>query len=245
MDNQKQPRIQPVANIVREQPINPAEDREQTPNSKRQSSLDQRIQNIQTVAKRTKTSIQSLFKSVKTNPITRQPINQKPICEDLEKPSISQTTNNEHPASLAPALQPPRKSTISFIERIQAHHTNHEKPEYHKVATIPCGQNKHKLIPIYRFTDEKRAYEAVEELGKNQYKFGGRLVRYFPTVGNMPNKAKFRNEYQKQIWIHMLEAIGTYNLYTLLGKVDEEENVIIQNINQPIEIYLTGLREIS
>ena len=89
---------------------------------------------------------------------------------------------------------------------------------------------------------KKGLTKEYEEYGKNQHKFNGRLVSYFPTVGKMPNKAKFRNEYQKQVWIYVLEAIVTYNLYTLLGKFEEEENLIIHNINQPIEVYITGLR---
>ena len=40
----------------------------------------------------------------------------------------------------------------------------------------------------------------------------------------------------------MLETVGTYNLYTLLGKFDKEENIIIHNVNQPIDLYLTGLK---
>jgi len=169
-------------------------------------------------------------------------MNRKPICVGLDKPTTSLTIVNNDPTVVAPTLQLPKKSTLPFMERFQAHHNNHENPEYHKVATIPCGQNKYKIIQIYRFADEKRAYEAAEEHGRNQYKFNGRLVSYFPAVGKMPNKAKFRNEYQKQIWIHMLENIGTYNLYTLLGKFDEEENIMIHNVNQPIEVYFTGIR---
>ena len=41
----------------------------------------------------------------------------------------------------------------------------------------------------------------------------------------------------------MLESIGTYNMYTLLGKFDNEENIIIHNVNQSIDVYLTGIKE--
>ena len=40
----------------------------------------------------------------------------------------------------------------------------------------------------------------------------------------------------------MLEATGTYNLHALLGKLDTEENIIIHNVNQSIDIYISGLK---
>ena len=40
----------------------------------------------------------------------------------------------------------------------------------------------------------------------------------------------------------MSETVDTYNPYTLLGKFDKEENIIIHNVNQPIDVYLTGLK---
>ena len=53
---------------------------------------------------------------------------------------------------------------------------------------------------------------------------------------------KFDNNYQKQVWIHLLENVGTYNLYALLGKFDAEENIIIHNVNQGVDIYLGRLQ---
>ena len=53
---------------------------------------------------------------------------------------------------------------------------------------------------------------------------------------------KFDNEYQKQVWIYMLENVGTYNLYALLGKFDAEENIITHNVNQVVDIYIGGLK---
>jgi len=40
----------------------------------------------------------------------------------------------------------------------------------------------------------------------------------------------------------MLENIGTYNLYALLGKFYMEENIIIHNVNQGVDIYLGKLQ---
>jgi len=209
MDNQKQLNSQSKDNIVRQQPINPIE----TINQNSKQTLDQRIQSIQSQVSQTKKPIQSLFKTAcstfqksqkPTHSHRQSPNVSVPLPTMLEepspnKPTTSQTTNNLNLKSTLPIIQIPKKSTMSFIERFKAHHANHQKPEYYKVATIPCGQNKEKDIPIYRFKNEKRAYEAAEDHGKNQYKCNGRLVSYFPTIGKMPNKTKFSNEFQKQI----------------------------------------------
>ena len=160
-------------------------------------------------------------------------------------PSASQdptTSQSTRPLPTLPVLQTPKKLALSFIQRFTAQHPNHQNPEYRKIASIPCDQNEEKSIPIYLFKDDKRAYEAAGEQGRNQFKIGGRLVSYYPAVEKVPNKVKFNNEFKKQVWIHMLESIGTYSLYTLLGKFDQEENIIIHNVNQPIDMYLTGLK---
>ena len=237
MDNQKQQPIRSIANIINQQPINPTKPIEP------KSSLDQRIQKMQATAalarilgqerqsasspsKSTNTTLQTTKSS--TNPISHP--------TTTKKPTTSQSTT-------LPTLQLPKKSKIPFLQRFMALHENHQKPEYRKVASIPCEQNDNKIIPIYLFKDENRAYKAAGEQGTNQYKYGGgRLVSYYHATEKVPNKAKFNNEYQKQVWIHMLEAIGTYNLYTLLGKFEEEENILIHNINQPIDVYITGLQ---
>ena len=176
MDNQSRPSNQIVANILRQQPTNLTESINPKP------TLDQRIQTIQSMAtqatitpNKVQKPTQSLFQKARTafqkstNPqslSTQTPLPPPP------KESTSSRSTNEH--SL-PILQLPKKSTLSFMERFKAQHNNHNNPEYYKVATIPCGQDKNKTIPIYRFTDEKRAYETAEEYGKNQYKFNGRF----------------------------------------------------------------------
>ena len=207
------------------------------PSRAHRTSLDQRIRDLQATA-----AIRTLFKSTKPNPTTRQPMKQKSIGIDLDEPGTSQTNDNK-PTPFAPTLESPKKSTIPFSQRFMAHHANHQNPEYQKIASVPCDQNENKSISLYLFKDEKRAYKAAGEYSTNLYKFGGgRLVNYYPTVTKVPNKTKFNNEFQKQVWIHMLEAVGTYNLFTLLGKFEDEENIIIHNVNQYIDVYINGLQ---
>jgi len=243
MDTQEQQRIKSVANIMRQQPINPVEPNKQ--NSK--STLDQRIQKMQTTAAlarilgQTRKSTQSLPQSDSTTSSTIHISHPTPTKEPTTSQPTTGTDSNQ--STTLPILQLPKKSTIPFIQRFMALHANHQNPEYRKVASIPCEQNDNKSVSLYLFKDKNRAYKAAGEQCINQYKYGGgRLVSYYHTVEKVPNKAKFNNEYQKQVWIHMLEAVGTYNLYTLLGKFEEEENILIHNINQSIDVYITGLR---
>ena len=249
MENREQQRIRSVANIVNQQPINPVEPNKQNSGS----TLDQRIKKMQNTAAlarilgQARNPTQPLFqldRSALQKSTSQQSTNSQASLppQSMESTPIP-STSQPNPVITLPTLQIPKKSNLTFMEKFKAQHDNHENPEYYKVATIACAQDKNKIIPIYRFADEKRAYEAAEGHGRNQYKFNGRLVSYFPEAGKVPNKAKFKNEYQKQVWIHMLENIGTYNLYTLLGNFDDEENVIIHNLNQPINVYFNGLRD--
>jgi len=120
---ENKPTRQSIANIVRQQPLNSAEIEEQP--SKQQTSLDRRIQEIQATASRTKKSIQTLFKSTKSTSIIQQPMNQNSECL-----ASSHTTNNVNLMPTLPIVQVPEKSTLPFMERFQAHHANHQKPEY-------------------------------------------------------------------------------------------------------------------
>jgi len=218
----------------------------QLPNQPNRTSLDERIRNMQVANSIIQASSSIQTQSYPTQSTSKPRVSNKSSSQHRSMqnslPSTSQISTNERSPPTLPILQIPKKSALSFIQRFTAQHANHEKPEYRKIASIPCDPNEEKSIPIYLFKDEKRAYEAAGEQGRNQFKIGGRLVSYYPVVEKVPNKAKFNNEYQKQVWIHMLETVGTYNLYTLLGKFDQEENIIIHNVNQPIDMYLTGLK---
>ena len=238
MDNQEQQQIKSVANIVRQQPINPMEPNSQSP----RPSLDQRIQDIQTKAAQVQRSLSSVSQPTSTTVQSTHPHHTKAIKPTPEKPTTSQTTTGFKATIMPPVLQKPKKSTLSFIQRFVAHHANHQNPDYKKIASITHEQNPNQDIPIYMFKDEKRAYEAAEAYGKNLYKFGGKTTEYFPTTEKVPNRMKFSNEFQKQVWIHTLETIGTYNIYTLLGKFEKEENIIIHSVYQPIDVYFTGIK---
>ena len=256
MDNQEQHRIRSVANIVNQQPINPVEPTNQ--NSK--STLDQRIQKMQSIATQARAlgqarkSTHSIFqvacstfqKSTSSQSANTQ-MPRSPIPKEATmlsgNPNSKETTSKQQTAKIIPIVEISNKSNLSFIQRFTAHHTNHQNPEQRIIASVPCDQNKNKTIPLYFFKDEKIAYKAAGEHSSNQYKFGGgRLVSYYNSVVKVPNKIKFNNNYQKQVWIHMLETVGTYNLCALLGKFDEEENIIIHNVNQSIDVYVNGLQ---
>ena len=230
-----------MANIQK-QPINPVEST--NPNPKQ--TLDQRIQAMEPLLqKNTQTLIQSI-RSVHRKSVPKKPSNNQISRISLTKePTTSQSTtrNESNPPLALSILQVQKKSELPFMQRFMAHHANHQNPEYRKIASVPCDQDQNKNISLYLFKDEKRAYKAAGEYSTNLYKFGGgRLVNYYPTAVKVPNKTKFNNEFKKQVWIHMLEAIGTYNLYTLLGKFEDEENIIIHNVNQSIDVYINGLQ---
>jgi len=234
MNNQNQ-NNQVVARIQKQQSINTVEPTNQNPTS----TLDERIQKMKTTA--------ALARILGKARQSAQPLPQSDNTTSQAKAStshISHPTPTEKPTTSQlklPILQLPKKSKISFIQRFRAYHANSQKPEYQKVASTPCEQNEN--ISFYMFKDKERAYKAAKEQGTNQYKYGGgRLVSYYNTVEKVPNKAKFTNEYQKQVWIHMLETVGTYNLYALMGKFDEEENILLHNANHSIEVYVTGLQ---
>jgi len=205
MEDKGQSRMRSVANIINQQPVNPVASNKHNSGS----TLDQRIKKMQATAAlarilgQARNSTQPLFQ-------LNQPALQKATSHQSTNPQVSlppqsieptliPSTSQPNPVITLPTLQLPKKSSWTFMEKFKAQHENHENPEHYKVATIKCTQDKNKIIPIHRFADEKRAYEAAEEHGRNQYKFNGRLVSYFPDAGKVPNKAKFRNEYQKQV----------------------------------------------
>ena len=203
MDHRNQSTSRPAANIARQQPINPVESNLIPP-----SSLEQRIQNIQRTASQLLKPTHSLFStSQKTQSQKLITSLRKPATSQrIQHPNLEESTSSQTTAKniSIPIVQIPRKSTLPFIERFMAHHANHQNPKYRKIASLPCDQNEDRSISLYIFKDEKRAYKAAGEYGTNQYKFGGgRLVSYYPTVEKVPNKAKFNNEFQKQVYRHL------------------------------------------
>ena len=246
MDNQEQQHIQSVANIVNQQPINPVEPHKQSS----KSTLDQRIEQMQATAalarvlgqaRKSAPSLPQLNST--TIQKTKSSTNRIPNSPPTEEPTTSQAISKNNETTNLPILQLPKKSTMPFMQRFRAYHASSQKSEYRKIASIPCGQKENKSISLYLFKDKDRAYKAAGEQGTNQYKYGGgRLVSYFNAVEKVPNRAKFTNEYQKQVWIHMLETVGTYNLYALLGKFDDEENILLHNVNHSVDVYVNGLK---
>ena len=174
MDQQNKVDNQNIANILRQQPINPTES---DPNTQiRQLLLDQRIKSMQTIVEPIQQPPRALLKLTSSINKSR---NQKSAFS-LHQSSIStsplQSTSKEiinKPQSILslPTIQIPKKSALSFIQRFTAHHANRQNPDYRKIATITCEKNQD--IPIYLFKDEKRAYKAANEHSTNQYKFGG------------------------------------------------------------------------
>ena len=43
-----------------------------------------------------------------------------------------------------PILTPTKKPTHSFLQRFRAQNIDHQKPEYHKTASLPCDENPEK-----------------------------------------------------------------------------------------------------
>ena len=176
MDHQNNSNNQTVANIRKQQPINPVESINQ------KSTLDQRIQTIQSMAAQARVlgqaqkPTQSIFQLARStfqkSTHQQSTSTQMPRSPISEESTMSQSTTEPHSVTTLPTLQLPKKSTLSFIERFQAHHANHQNPEYRKIASIPCDQDKDKMVPIYLFKDEKRSYKAAGEYGTNHYKFG-------------------------------------------------------------------------
>ena len=259
MENQSQSTNQMRANIMRQQPVNTTE--LVTSASIPKPTLEERIRTMESLTKLIPTSTpisqsyaiditgkcinQSIAITNKTPIVQCQPIAIMANVSNVLSPSTSQTLIQPSSSTMAttlPVLIAPKKSSHSFMQRFTAQNINHQQPECRKVATIPCDLNKEKNITLYVFKDDKRAYEAANDYGRNKYKFGAGIASYFSTIGKVPNKIKFDNEYQKQVWIHMLENVGTYNLYALLGKFDAEENIIIHNVNQVVDIYIGGLK---
>jgi len=268
MENSSIKKNQTIANIARQQPINPEKNiatfsvqpstikstvnvvppaNKQVESIRPRPTLDQRIQTIQSIAAQTRQPTQSLFKLA--HPTFQSSSSNQMSCSTKPKERTQGSPNSKKPitspqtSQLIPITGIKEKSKLPFMQRFMAQHANHQNPECRKIASVPCDQDQDKIIPLYIFKDNKRAYKAAGEYGTNQYKFGGgRLVSYYPNITKVPNKAKFNNEFQKQVWIHMLETIGTYNLYTLLGKFEEEENIILHNVNSSIEVYINGLQ---
>jgi len=246
MDKQEQQRIQSVANIINQQPTNPVNNTNQSP----RPNLDQRIQKMQAIAaqarvlgqKRRETQLPTPSTITTSQQIKTPNTNISHPTTTKEKTTLT-TGGKPIQTTTLPTLQLPKKSKIPFMQKFRAYHANHQKPEYRKIASIPGEQSENKSVALYLFKDKDRAYKAAGEQGTNQYKYGGgRLVSYFNVVEKVPNRTKFTNEYQKQVWIHMLETVGTYNLYALLGKFDEEENILLHSANHSIDVYVNGLK---
>ena len=155
MDNQNNINTRIVSNIQKQQPVNTVE----TINPK--PTLDQRIQTMKSMTSQTKKTTPSLLQlahSTFRKSTCQQSSNAQTSLPFSPQPKKSNSLQLTKEYKL-PMLQLPKKFTFSFIERFKAQHNNHQNPEYYKVATIPCGHNTNKSIPINRFTDEKWAYD--------------------------------------------------------------------------------------
>ena len=235
MNNQSRSPNQITANIQLQQPITTESI---VNNPIMRPSLDERIKQMtaipKTMSRPTTTQSSSIIDLTTSKKIST-----------VTKPQEQATTTNLPSTSTfisPPALVTPKKSAHSFVQRFIAHNNDPQQPEHRKIASLQCDENPEKTINLYIFKEDKRPYEAANDYGKNKYKFGAGIVSYFSNVGKIPNDMKFDNSYQKQVWVHMLENIGTYNLYALLGKFDTEENIIIHNVNQGIDIYIGKLQ---
>jgi len=205
---------QNTANIQLQQPIPTTSNTTST-----KPTLDERIKEIISHPdNRTKRPSEEIDLTANRSKISTRINNTVNITENEPTTKVPRTSTTIPP----PTLIPTKKPTHSFLQRFRAQNIDHQKPEYRKTASLPCDENPEKTINLYIFKEDKRPYEAADDHGKNKYKFGAGITSYFPTVEKVPNQMKFDNN-----WIHLLENIGTYNLYALLGKFDVEENIML------------------